>query len=82
MSTSPPLHSQHCTPLAKVVFVSADHDDSSFREYCGEMPWLAVPWAAPQRLSTPQRFQVNGIPHLKVNGKSRAAGSRVASPFL
>ena len=46
--------------------MSADKEESGFTEYCTHMPWLAVPWAAPQRLATPQRFQVNGIPHLKV----------------
>ena len=32
------------------------------------MPWLAVPFASPERTATPAQFQVSGIPHLKVFG--------------
>jgi hypothetical protein len=34
------------------------------------MPWLAVPFASPERTATPAQFQVRGIPHLKVLGTS------------
>ena len=51
----------------EVVFVSADKDPASFMEYFkGHMPWLAVPYDAPQRQAIQARFQVNGIPHLKI----------------
>merc|ERR1711924_115969 len=29
----------------EVVFVSSDRDESSFKEYFGEMPWLALPYS-------------------------------------
>ena len=47
----------------EVVFVSSDRDEASFNEYFGEMPWLAVPFAAKEvaaKLS--QQFSVSGIP--------------------
>jgi len=50
----------------EVVFVSNDKEEASMLEYFGHMPWLAVPFDAPQRTASMQRFQVNGIPHLKV----------------
>ena len=52
----------------EVVFVSADRDTASFNDYFRghQMPWLAVPFEAPQRQQTQARFQVNGIPHLKI----------------
>ena len=28
----------------EIVFVSSDRDESSFKEYFGEMPWLALPY--------------------------------------
>jgi nucleoredoxin len=47
------------------VFVSSDRDEASFREYYGEMPWLALPHsdrARARALST--KFNVSGIPTL------------------
>ena len=31
--------------LLEIVFVSSDSDEPSFREYYGEMPWLALPFS-------------------------------------
>jgi len=54
----------------EVVFVSADRDEASFKEYLGHMPWLAVPFD--RRQTAQMRFQVNGIPNLKILGPSGA----------
>merc|ERR1719428_1259209 len=35
---------------AEVVFVSWDRDDNAFKEYYGEMPWLAVPFEGKETL--------------------------------
>lgn len=35
----------------EVVFVSSDKDDAAFKEYHGEMPWLALPFADRERKS-------------------------------
>jgi nucleoredoxin len=47
----------------EVVFVSSDRDEQSFKEYFGEMPWLALPYndrATKDSLS--KKFKVQGIP--------------------
>ena len=47
------------------IFCSSDRDDKSFKEYHGEMPWLALPFAnrkGKEALSS--RFKVQGIPSL------------------
>lgn len=49
----------------EVVFVSSDSDEAAFKEYAGEMPWLALPYerrTAKAQLS--QLFKVRGIPSL------------------
>ena len=49
----------------EVVFVSSDRDEKSFDEYLGEMPWLALPYAARDlKAKLSQKFKVNGIPAL------------------
>jgi nucleoredoxin len=49
----------------EMVFVSSDKSDEGFKEYFGEMPWLALPYAdraAKNALS--KCFGVSGIPSL------------------
>merc|ERR1711871_180814 len=51
----------------EVVFVSSDKDESQFKEYHGEMPWLALPFEHRDikgELST--YFGVSGIPSLAI----------------
>lgn len=51
----------------EVVFVSSDSDEKSFKEYYGEMPWLALPYAKrdiKEKLS--KKYKVEGIPSLVV----------------
>jgi nucleoredoxin len=53
----------------EVVFVSSDRDESSFKEYFDEMPWLALEYSDRKRkeeLST--LFGINGIPSLVIVG--------------
>ena len=33
----------------EMIFVSSDKDDASFKEYYGEMPWHALPFADRER---------------------------------
>lgn len=33
----------------EVVFVSSDRDEEAWKEYYGEMPWLALPYADRER---------------------------------
>jgi nucleoredoxin len=47
----------------EVVFVSSDRDEKSFKDYLGEMPWIALPYddrRAAGKLDT--IFEVQGIP--------------------
>lgn len=51
----------------EVVFVSGDRSEAEFKEYLGEMPWLAVPHADKKRIGALNTaFEVEGIPTLIV----------------
>ncbi len=51
----------------EIIFVSSDRDETSFKEYHGSMPWLALPFSARQlKESLSARFGVRGIPMLIV----------------
>jgi nucleoredoxin len=51
----------------EIVFVSSDRDESKFKEYFGEMPWLALPYSERQvKAALDKRFQVEGIPSVVV----------------
>merc|ERR1712216_707750 len=64
----------------EVVFVSSDRDEAAFKEYLGEMPWLALEYSDRKRkdeLST--LFGVSGIPSLVIigpNGETINANGR------
>jgi len=46
-----------------IVFVSSDRDEGAFKEYYGEMPWMALPYAARDKKdSLSKKFKVQGIP--------------------
>lgn len=53
-------------PQLAVVFVSSDRDATAFSQYYSEMPWLALPFEAPQRQMLGGLYQVRGIPSLIV----------------
>ncbi|XP_016503413.1 putative nucleoredoxin 1 [Nicotiana tabacum] len=51
----------------EVVFLTADEDDKSFKEYFSKMPWLAVPFSDSEtRKRLDELFAVKGIPHLVI----------------
>lgn len=55
----------------EVVFVSADEDEESFKEYFGKMPWTAVPFSdTVTRKQLDDLFNVRGIPHLVILDES------------
>ncbi|CAK0877766.1 unnamed protein product [Prorocentrum cordatum] len=70
----------------EVVFISSDHDESSFQEYYGTMPWLALPFHnSAQRQSLGTAFGIRGIPAVVLvsGGGSlidRSANAKVMSP--
>merc|ERR1712100_287490 len=51
----------------EVVFVSSDRDEQSFKDYFGEMPWLALPFSDRERKAAlSKKFKVNGIPTIVI----------------
>jgi thiol-disulfide isomerase/thioredoxin len=47
----------------EIVFVSSDRDEQAFKEYLGEMPWLALPYSKRAEKETLSKiFGVEGIP--------------------
>jgi len=54
----------------ELIFVSSDRDESSYKEYLGEMPWCSVPFSAPNfakvKNSLSEYFGVSGIPSLAI----------------
>lgn len=54
------------TRSVEIVFVSADHDMSGFKNYYATMPWLAVPFDADTRERLMSWMKVTGVPRLMV----------------
>jgi nucleoredoxin len=53
----------------EIVFVSSDRDEGSFKDYFGEQPWAALPFAerdTKEKLS--KKFKVQGIPSFVILG--------------
>jgi len=49
----------------EIVFVSSDRDEAAMKSYHGEMPWLALPYAARKiKASLSDKYGVTGIPTL------------------
>mmetsp|Transcript_30907 Transcript_30907/g.64507 ORF Transcript_30907/g.64507 Transcript_30907/m.64507 type:complete len:341 (-) Transcript_30907:3325-4347(-) len=56
---------------AEVVFLSADHDASGFRQYFSKMPWLAIDFDDDTREQLMAYIRVTGVPRLAVlDGKT------------
>eukprot|EP00397_Hematodinium_sp_SG-2012_P010499 GEMP01010614.1.p1 GENE.GEMP01010614.1~~GEMP01010614.1.p1 ORF type:complete len:299 (+),score=74.79 GEMP01010614.1:128-1024(+) len=54
-------------PNFEIVFVSSDRDEQQFKEYFGQMPWIALPFSErslKDKLSS--HFNVQGIPTLAI----------------
>merc|ERR1719231_1447567 len=47
----------------EIVFVSSDRDDEAFKDYFGEQPWLALPFAERDlKAKLSKQYKVSGIP--------------------
>ncbi|KAG8377974.1 hypothetical protein BUALT_Bualt08G0089600 [Buddleja alternifolia] len=55
----------------EIVFVSSDHDQTSFESYFQTMPWLALPYGDPNIKNLTKYFDVRGIPSLVILGPDR-----------
>ncbi|PIA61944.1 hypothetical protein AQUCO_00200143v1 [Aquilegia coerulea] len=54
----------------EVVFISSDHDKSSFQEFFSSMPWLALPFGDERKSSLSRTFKIRGIPTVIALGPS------------
>jgi len=54
----------------EIIFASSDKDENSFKEYYGEMPWLAIPLGDERKSKLSETFQVSGIPWLAILDKN------------
>merc|ERR1712150_56947 len=60
-------NSHHEKKEFEVIFVSADSDENSFKEYYDSMPWLAVQYDEESiKDAMNEKFEVDGIPTLVV----------------
>jgi len=50
----------------EIIFASSDKDEAAFKEYFGEMPWLALPHGDKRKEQWSNLFGVNGIPSLAI----------------
>jgi nucleoredoxin len=51
----------------EIVFVSSDRDEGGFKEYFGEQPWVAVPFAKREvKEALSKKYKVSGIPGLVI----------------
>ena len=64
----PSVEKSSSLKAVEVLFVSLDHDESSFDDYFSSMPWLAVPFDDDNdiREGLQGKFHVNSIPRLVV----------------
>lgn len=46
----------------EIIFVSADRDENSFKEYFNTMPWLAIPFNSKLRDQLSEKYEIEGIP--------------------
>jgi nucleoredoxin len=58
-----------CSKGLEIVFVSSDRDETSFKNYYGEMPWVALPFEKRDlKASLSKKYKVQGIPSLVILG--------------
>ncbi|PIN22643.1 Thioredoxin, nucleoredoxin [Handroanthus impetiginosus] len=55
-------------PEFEIVYVSSDHDQTSFDSHFQTMPWLAIPYGDPNIKNLAKYFDIRGIPSLVILG--------------
>ncbi|XP_057949039.1 probable nucleoredoxin 1 [Malania oleifera] len=66
----------------EVIFISSDHDQSSFDEFFSTMPWLALPFGDVRGPSLQRRFKIGGIPAAIAIGASGRTVTKEARNLL
>jgi len=57
------LKSEHNMEL---IFCSLDNSESEYKDYISDMPWLCMPFEAPETKVMASKYKASGIPHLVV----------------
>jgi len=52
----------------ELVFCSLDNDKKDWEEYTSDMPWLCMPFDAPESKKMASTYEAEGIPHLVILG--------------
>lgn len=83
----------HLEKKFEIVFVSSDKNESEWKSYFNEMPWIALPFADRDRKEKlSKKFKVDGIPTLVIldgkdgkvivaNGRTKVAEDQQAKDF-
>jgi len=50
----------------ELIFCSLDNSEDDYKEYISDMPWLCMPFEAPETKIMAKKYKVAGIPHLVV----------------
>ena len=50
----------------EIVFASFDKEEDQYKEYCGIMPWKAIPFGDPKIEQLGTKFDVSAIPRLLI----------------
>jgi nucleoredoxin len=50
----------------ELVFCSLDNDEEEYKEYTATMPWLCMPFDAPESKVLARKYKADGIPHLVI----------------
>jgi len=50
----------------ELIFCSLDNDEDEYKEYISDMPWLCLPFKAPEAETMASKYKASGIPHLVI----------------
>jgi nucleoredoxin len=50
----------------ELIFCSLDNSEDEYKEYISDMPWVCMPFEAPETKIMATKYKAEGIPHLVV----------------
>ncbi|XP_062159007.1 probable nucleoredoxin 1 [Alnus glutinosa] len=66
----------------EIIFISSDHDPSSFDDFFAGMPWLALPFGDERKKFLSRKFKIQGIPAAIAIGPSGRTVNKEARQLL
>lgn len=66
----------------EVIFISSDHNQSSFDDFFSGMPWLALPFGDERKALLQRRFKIKGIPAVVAIGPNGRTVSTQARQLI